>query len=244
MKLTKPLIATFTALSFVIVGCEDKKAAVPHDHDGDGKPDHGPGAHPAPATAPVPHDHNGDGIPDHGPGAHPAPTSTPVPHDHDGDGKPDHGPGAHDHDAVEHKGHDAHGEDHAGHDHAKKVAGPNGGKVIITVEPHAELFVTADRKLRITFLGEDNKGIAVAAQSVSVVCGDRSKPTMLTLVKEADGNSLLSTAALPAGNNFPTIVTLKTTPEAAPVRDRFILNLNDCPTCKYKEYACTCSHSH
>jgi len=240
MKLTKPLIATFTALSFIIVGCEDKKTAVPHDHDGDGKPDHGPGEHPK--AAPVPHDHDGDGKPDHGPGAHPAPT--PVPHDHDGDGKPDHGPGAHDTHSDHDAGAEAKPDAHAGHDHAKKVAGPNGGKIITTVEPHAEFFVTADRKVRVTFLSDDNKAVAVATQSVSIVCGDRSNPTMLTLVKEADGNSLLSTGTLPAGNNFPTIVTLKTTPDAALVRAKLILNLSDCPTCKYKEYACTCDHGH
>jgi len=47
----------------------------------------------------VPHDHDGDGVPDHGPGEHgkKAGTNTGVPHDHDGDGVPDHGPGAHGH---------------------------------------------------------------------------------------------------------------------------------------------------
>ena len=238
MKLTKTLTAAFTALTFVIVGCEDKKAPVPHDHDGDGIPDHGPGAH-GQAPKPVPHDHDGDGKPDHGPGAH-GETPKPVPHDHDGDGKPDHGDGAHD----AHSGHDTDGADHAGHDHAKKVAGPNGGKVITSIEPHAEFFVTADNKIRITFLGDDNKAIAVAGQSVDVVCGSRTNPTMLAFTKEADGKSLISTGTLPAGNNFPTIVTLKTTPDAASTRAKFILNLSDCPTCKYKEYACACVHGH
>lgn len=231
MKLTNTLTAAFTALTFVIVSCDEKKPAVPHDHDGDGIPDHGPGAH----GKPVPHDHDGDGKPDHGPGAHPAG----VPHDHDGDGKPDHGPGAHD----DHSGHD-HGADGHGHQHAKKVAGPNGGRMIMSIEPHAEFLVTDDRKVRITFIGENNRPLAVAAQSVSIICGDRSNPTTLTLVKEANASSLLSTGTLPEGNNFPTIVTLKSTPDAAPVRAKFILNLSDCPSCDYKEYACTCDHGH
>jgi len=230
MKPTKTLIASLTALTFVIVGCEDKKH-VPHDHDGDGVSDHGPGEHPKA----VPHDHDGDGKPDHGPGEHPKA----VPHDHDGDGKPDHGAGAHD----DHADHDHDHDDH-GHDHAKKITGPNGGKVITEVEPHAEFFVTADRKVRITFLGDNNKAIAPGTQSVSVACGDRSNPTMLTLAKEAYGNSLISSSALPAGNNFPTIVTFKATADAKPVYAKFTLNLSDCPSCKYKEYACTCDHDH
>ncbi|MCP5536712.1 MAG: hypothetical protein H7A51_10860 [Akkermansiaceae bacterium] len=203
MKPTKTIVATITALTFALVGCEDKKTAVPHDHDGDGKPDHGPGAHPKA-----------------------------VPHDHDGDGKPDHDV------------HPGESDDHAGHDHAKKEAGPNGGRIITTVEPHAEFFVTADHKIRITFLSADNKAVAVGAQTVDVVCGDRSNPTMLAFTKAADGNSLISSGVLPEGNNFPTIVTIKTTAEAAPVRDKFTLNLSDCPTCEYKEYACTCEHGH
>jgi hypothetical protein len=38
--------------------------------------------------------------------------------------------------------------DHDGHDHgkhAKKIAGPNGGRVLTGVEPHLEFFLTKDR---------------------------------------------------------------------------------------------------
>lgn len=81
-------------------------AVVPHDHDGDGVPDHGPDEH----EDPLAHDHDGDGIPDHGPDEH----EDPLAHDHDGDGIPD-------------QGTDAHGgeEDHADHDHpgGEQVAG-------------------------------------------------------------------------------------------------------------------------
>ncbi len=140
--------------------------------------------------------------------------------------------------------------DHSGHEHgegcshAKKIAGPNGGRVITSVEPHAEFFVTPDNKVRITFLNEQNQPIPVAEQTVGIVCGDRSNPTTLTFTKAADNNFLLSNETLPAGNNHPTIVSFKTTPAAPTVRAKFILNLTDCPTCDHKEYACTCSHSH
>jgi hypothetical protein len=43
----------------------------------------------------------------------------------------------------------------ADHDHDKKEAGPNGGRLLTALDPHAEFFVTADRKVQITFLDEE-----------------------------------------------------------------------------------------
>lgn len=148
----------------------------------------------------------------------------------------DHGDGAHDHD-----GHD-HG-DHS-HSHAPKKAGPHGGRILTEVEPHAEFFVTKDRKVRITFLDAKDKPIAVGTQSVHVVCGNRMNPTQLNFVKEADGMSLLSDSTLPSGMNFPAIVNFKMSADAKPAIARFSLNLADCSSCEYKEYACTCEHAH
>ncbi len=146
----------------------------------------------------------------------------------------------------DHSGHDhakgEHKHEEKGHDHAKKVAGPNGGKIITEVEPHAEFFVTKDRKIRITFLGKDNKAIAVADQKVSIICGDRKAPTKLSAKKEAHGKSLLTEGKLPDGNNIPTIVTFKITPDGKKIRAKFSLNMSDCPNCDYLEYACTCDH--
>ena len=59
-------------------------------------------------------------------------------HDHDHDHK------GHDHGS---KGHD-HGEgenEHGDHDHDTVEAGPNGGRILTSVEPHAEFLVTEDR---------------------------------------------------------------------------------------------------
>jgi len=203
MKLKKQLTATCTALTFVIVGCNQKNH-VAHDHDGDGIADHGPGEH-----------------------------GKAVAHDHDGDGKPDHGPGEH----------EAHEADH-GHAHAEKIAGPNGGKIITSVEPHAEFFVTADNQVLITFLDESNQAITITSQKVTAVCGDRSNPTLLSFAKHAYGMSLLSNETLPAGNKYPIIITFNMTADADPVRAKFTVNLSDCPDCDYKEYACTCDHAH
>ena len=128
------------------------------------------------------------------------------------------------------------------HDHSKekKITAPNGGRVITAVEPHAEFLVTSDRKVQITFLGEDGKAIAPAGQVVTVTAGERSSPTKLTFAKS--GNMLVSDAALPAGNDFPTVVQIKATPDAKAVTEKFNLNLSKCPDCSFAEYACTCAH--
>lgn len=126
------------------------------------------------------------------------------------------------------------------HDHAKekKIIAPNGGRIITAVEPHAEFLVTKDRKVQITFLGEDGKAIAPASQVVTVTAGERSSPTKLTFAKS--GNMLVSDGVLPAGNDFPTVVQIKATPDAKAVTEKFNLNLSKCPTCSFAEYACTC----
>ncbi len=123
---------------------------------------------------------------------------------------------------------------------AKKVAGPNGGRIIALVEPRAEFFVTADRKIQITFLDPAGKTIAPADQVVTVTTGDRAAPTKLTFAKT--GNALLSTAALPAGNDLPAVVQIKANPTATTIIVKFNLDLSKCGECKLSEYACICAH--
>ncbi|MBX7210161.1 MAG: hypothetical protein K1X78_17715 [Verrucomicrobiaceae bacterium] len=125
------------------------------------------------------------------------------------------------------------------HEHAAK-AGPTGGKLITEVEPHVEFFVTKDKKVEIRFVDDDNKVVAPGEQVISVIMGDRSAPTKLAFTK--DGNKLVSDKAIPEGNDLPTVVQIKAKPDAKSVTEKFNLNLNDCPTCKNKEYACTCAH--
>ena len=169
-------------------------------------------------------------------------------HEHDDDHKHDHEEGSHaghdhgdheGHDHGDHEGHD-HGE-HEGHDHHEKQAGPNGGRVITSVEPHLEFFAMKDGKIQISFLNDENNVIAPVSQEVSVIGGDRSSPTRLKFEKK--GNVLISDKALPSENNLPIILQIKVTPELQTIREKFNLNLTDCPTCVYKEYACTCDHS-
>jgi len=128
-------------------------------------------------------------------------------------------------------------DDH-GHDHAK--AGPTGGKILTKVEPHAEFFVNADKKIEIRFLDQGNKVITPEDQVVTVTMGDRSAPTRLAFTRE--GDKLVSEKAIPEGKDLPTVVQIKTNASAKTVSERFNLNLAACPTCENAEYACTCSH--
>lgn len=133
-------------------------------------------------------------------------------------------------------------DDGHGHSHAKKEAGPNGGRLITTIEPHAEFYLMPDRKVQITFVGNEGKAIAPAEQVVNVTTGERSAPVKMTFAKV--GEVLLSEQSVPEGNNFPVVVQIKATPDAKTVVERFTLNLSNCPECKMAEYACVCDHKH
>lgn len=141
--------------------------------------------------------------------------------------------------ADEHKHKEGDKTEHA-HEHAKKEAGPNGGRIVTATEPHFEFFVTPERKVKITFLGADGKAIALKDQSVTAIGGDRAKPTKLAFAK--DGESLLSDKPLPEGNEMPIVLQVKMDKEAKTVTEKFNVNLGKCPTCEHAEYACICEH--
>lgn len=128
------------------------------------------------------------------------------------------------------------------HDHEHIIAGPTGGRLFTSVEPHAEFFVNGDNKIEIRFFNNDNELVAPAGQTVSVIMGERSKPTKLAFAQE--GDKLISDQAIPDGNLLPTVVQIQAGADAKTVTERFNLNLSDCPTCEYKEYACICDHEH
>ncbi|MBK1834322.1 hypothetical protein [Roseibacillus ishigakijimensis] len=138
------------------------------------------------------------------------------------------------HEHGDHEGHE-----HAEHDHSG-LTPPNGGRILTEVEPHAEFFLTEDRKVRITFLKDDGTVVAPGDQAITVITGTRSNPTRLTF--EKDGKSFLSKDSVPEGDNLPVIAQIKMQANAKTTLIRFNLNLADCPTCDYLEYACSCDH--
>lgn len=119
-------------------------------------------------------------------------------------------------------------KEHADHDHDNEKKGPNGGILIHSVEPHIELIVTKDRKAKILFIGDDNKPVASAEQTVTAIGGDRANPTRLTFAKGEgdDANALISDKPLPDGDHVQLVLQIKTTPEAKPVTERLTLHLH------------------
>lgn len=160
-------------------------------------------------------------------------------HDHDhahADGHDDHDD-AHDHDHGE-EGHD---HDHD-HEHGGIEDGPNGGRLLTSVEPHLEFFVTDDRKVQITQVNDEEKAEAIGEQVVKVIGGSRSNPIRLSFAKQ--GDVLMSDIGFPEGNDFPVVVQIKQNADGETVTEKFNLNLEQCPECPNKEYACTCDHEH
>ncbi len=133
------------------------------------------------------------------------------------------------------EGHDHdHGHDHGKHekheekdDHGNK--GPNGGHVVKSKEGFTlEVTVDKERKARIIFLDKDMKPAALSEQTVSGIAGERSAPTKLVFTKgkDADANVLIADKPLPAGAHVAVILTIKTTPDAKAVTERFEMHLH------------------
>lgn len=116
-------------------------------------------------------------------------------------------------------------EEHAGH--AKK--GPNGGHVVASKAGFSfEITVNKERKARIVFLDKELKAVALEAQSINGVAGERSNPVKIAFTKGkgADANVLISDNALPAGAHVPIVLVIKTSPEAKSATERFELHLH------------------
>lgn len=136
--------------------------------------------------------------------------------------------------------HDHGHQGEADHSDHGEVTAPNGGRMIESVDPHLEFFVTEDRHVQITFVDHDGKVVPVTDQSVSLIGGDRSNPTKVEF-KKVEGR-LVSTEALPAMAKMPIVLQVKASPDAKTIRERFFLNMSECSSCDHKEYACVCAH--
>ncbi|MCU0796986.1 MAG: hypothetical protein MUF31_13745 [Akkermansiaceae bacterium] len=127
----------------------------------------------------------------------------------------------HDHDHEKHEEHGEHEE------HGKK--GPNGGHVVESKAGFTlEVTVDKERKARIIFLDKEMKPVALDAQTITGIAGERSAPTKLAFAKgkDADANVLIADKALPTGAHVPLILTVKTTADAKAITERFELHLH------------------
>ncbi|MDP3851096.1 MAG: hypothetical protein Q8Q59_11370 [Luteolibacter sp.] len=123
---------------------------------------------------------------------------------------------------------------------AEKIKAPNGGRIIDSVEPHAEFVITEDKKIEIRFLDAAGKVVAPAAQVVTVTTGDRADPTKLAFTK--DGDKLVSDKVIPDGKELPVVLQIRAKEGGKANTAKFTLNLAKCATCEHAEYACTCAH--
>lgn len=123
---------------------------------------------------------------------------------------------------------------------AEKTKAPNGGRLIDSIEPHAEFLVTTDKKIEVRFLDEAGKVVAPGEQVVAVTMGDRANPTKLAFTKV--GEKLVSDKVIPEGEELPVVLQIRAKAGEKAVNIKFTLNLAACPTCDHAEYACTCAH--
>ena len=123
--------------------------------------------------------------------------------------------------------------------HAEQiVAGPKGGRLLEAEPQKAEFFVTADRKVEITFYDAALKPVDAGAQVVTVTAEPASGKVKLDLEKTATG--FISKTALPAGDPYRVVVQTRASADAKPKNFRVDLNLEMCGECQKKEYACIC----
>lgn len=124
----------------------------------------------------------------------------------------------------------------------KPAPGPKGGKLLNNPSPRAEFFVDKDRKVVLSFYGNDLKPVPVGEQSAAVWADARSGRVKLTMEKKDD--ALVSTEPLPAGDGYHVMVQLKSNPDAK--AQSFKINFHDepCDKCKRAEYACVCEDGH
>lgn len=143
----------------------------------------------------------------------------------------------------DHAGHEHHDHNHAGHEHhdAGIVAGPNDGRVFTGISPELEFVVLEDRSIQIHQLDANHAVVPIGQQKISAIAGDRSSPTILGFNRQ--GDFLVSNNKLPAGNDFPIVVSVGNA-DGSLTRIKFNLNLAPCPSCDNLEYACECDHDH
>lgn len=123
----------------------------------------------------------------------------------------------------------------------KRVAGPNGGR-LLELPPHkAEFFVNPEGRVQITFYDASLRPLAPEARTVTLTAEPKGNRQSIEIEKTESG--FVSKTALPAAEGpYRVVVQIRENPGAAPRNFRIDLNLETCGECKRPEYACTCDH--
>ena len=116
--------------------------------------------------------------------------------------------------------------------------GPKGGRLLENAEPRAEFLLDENRTATITFYDASLQPVPAGKHIVTVIADapDGKK----TISFENKGDVLVSTSALPDGEDYTVIVQIKANADAKPQNVRFKLLTHLCEECKFKEYACVC----
>ncbi len=118
------------------------------------------------------------------------------------------------------------------------VGGPKGGRLFETRPLKTEFFVTADRKLEITFYDDARQPARPGNQVVTIIAEPGTGRTPIELAPTAMG--FVSKAPLPAGEPYRIVVQVRAAADAKPQNFRVDLNLGLCGECQHAEYACIC----
>ncbi len=123
--------------------------------------------------------------------------------------------------------------------HAGKLEpGPNGGKLVGTVPDQAELLISPEGIVTITFLNADKKPAAPGTRTAAVFAQLESGRKEIAL--ERKGDALVSKEALPTPEGYTLVVQTRSAPDAKPTNTRVAYEMHICGGCKQSEYACTC----
>lgn len=123
--------------------------------------------------------------------------------------------------------------------HDKVIPGPRGGKIVEVEGGHAEFFVQPDKKVSITFYGEDMKPVTPSEQNITIIAEASSGKAKLGF--EKTGDAFVSTTTLPEGEGYRVVLQIKATADAKLQNIRIDYHTEVCGKCNRAEYACICA---
>ncbi len=126
-----------------------------------------------------------------------------------------------------------------GHDHDKVIPGPKGGKVVQVEGGHAEFFVQPDKKVSVTFYGEDMKAVPPAEQNITLIAEAPAGKAKLEF--EKTGDAFVSKDVLPEGDGYRVVLQIRNAADAKPQNFRIEYHTEVCGKCNRAEYACICA---
>lgn len=123
--------------------------------------------------------------------------------------------------------------------HAEKFEpGPNGGKLVGTAPDQAELLISPEGIVTITFLDAEKKSAAPGDRTATLFAQLESGRKEITLDRK--GDAFVSTEALPKPEGYLLVVQTRSAPGTKPANTRVKYDMHVCGGCNRSEYACTC----